>query len=257
MSKEKDVVCPSGLSGRVRGLKGREFKLLSDRKQVKSGAAYQGILEGCWLTTDDDGQIYEFGGDRPKWGDVLIGDRMFLFIQIRLASYPGEDYDFRITCDGCGEPINWSVDLAKLPVQQLPAESAELFKNGNRFPFKIGEHQGHFKLMTGKDERRTAKLIKPNEVDFIGLLKERILDLDGKEGSHDIEKILEDLDADEHRDLLDTFDLADCGVETSFDVICSECGDHQEVELPFDRSFFMPGKERTARRRDRSSSFRG
>ena len=39
------------------------------------------------------------------------------------------------------------------------------------------------------------------------------------------------------------------------EVECPECFNAQEVELPFDRTFFMPGKERTARRRDRSASF--
>jgi hypothetical protein len=46
-------------------------------------------------------------------------------------------------------------------------------------------------------------------------------------------------------------------VDTAIEVECPECFTVQEVELPFDRGFFLPGKARTARRRDRSSSSLG
>ena len=55
--------------------------------------------------------------------------------------------------------------------------------------------------------------------------------------------------------LVDEFDRVDCGVDTAIEIECPECFATQDVELPFDRTFFMPGKERTARRRDRSTSF--
>jgi hypothetical protein len=57
--------------------------------------------------------------------------------------------------------------------------------------------------------------------------------------------------------LLDEFDRVDCGVDTTVEIECPECFVTQEVDLPFDRTFFMPAKERTTRRRDRSTSFRG
>jgi len=46
-------------------------------------------------------------------------------------------------------------------------------------------------------------------------------------------------------------------VDTTVEIECPECFASQEIDLPFDRTFFMPAKERTARRRDRSTSFRG
>jgi len=57
--------------------------------------------------------------------------------------------------------------------------------------------------------------------------------------------------------LVDEFDRVDCGVDTTLEIECPECFATQEVDLPFDRTFFMPGRERTARRRDRSTSFPG
>ena len=57
--------------------------------------------------------------------------------------------------------------------------------------------------------------------------------------------------------LVDEFDRVDCGVDTGIEIECPECFATQEVDLPFDRTFFMPGKERAARRRGRTSSFQG
>ena len=55
--------------------------------------------------------------------------------------------------------------------------------------------------------------------------------------------------------LVDEFDRVDCGVDTTIEVECPECFAVQEVELPFEKTFFMPGKARTSRRRNRSASF--
>jgi hypothetical protein len=70
-------------------------------------------------------------------------------------------------------------------------------------------------------------------------------------------RFIEELSLRDADFLVDEFDRVDYGVDTAIEVECAECFGTQEVDLPFDRSFFMPGKERTARRRDRSSSFRG
>jgi hypothetical protein len=40
--------------------------------------------------------------------------------------------------------------------------------------------------------------------------------------------------------LLDSFDEADGGVETSIEVECPACGGVQDVQLPFERGFFLP-----------------
>ena len=49
-------------------------------------------------------------------------------------------------------------------------------------------------------------------------------------------------------------DRVDCGVDTTIEVECPECREAQDVDLPFDSAFFLPGKERTARRKARSAS---
>ena len=56
--------------------------------------------------------------------------------------------------------------------------------------------------------------------------------------------------------LVDEFDRVDCGVDTAIEIECPDCYGLQEIELPFDQGFFMPGKGRTARRRGHTNSSR-
>ncbi|MEK7717126.1 MAG: hypothetical protein AAB322_05170, partial [Pseudomonadota bacterium] len=59
------IVCPSGLAGEVRGLKGKEGKLLADRAAAKAGSTFENLLSGCWLTTTEPG-IYEVADGAPR-----------------------------------------------------------------------------------------------------------------------------------------------------------------------------------------------
>jgi len=45
------INCPSGLSGRIRGMKVREERTLSDRKLAKSGGQVDKLLAVCWEET--------------------------------------------------------------------------------------------------------------------------------------------------------------------------------------------------------------
>jgi hypothetical protein len=88
------------------------------------------------------------------------------------------------------------------------------------------------------------------------MLAFRVVEVEGVDAK-DRRRFIEDLTMRDADFLVDEFDRVDCGVDTTIEIECPECFATQEVDLPFDRTFFMPGKERTARRRDRSTSFRG
>ncbi len=90
------ITCPSGLSGRLRGMKVREEKILVDRKLAKSGTQLDELLGACWEETLDAGP-YTFEGPRPDWGVVLQGDRFYALLQLRANTY-GADNSFAETC---------------------------------------------------------------------------------------------------------------------------------------------------------------
>lgn len=250
------ITCPSGLSGRVRGMKVREERVLADRKLAKSGGQLDELLGSCWEETTDPGP-YSFP-DRPiDWGAVLQGDRFFTLLMIRALTY-GPGYAFGISCrkDACRARIEWEVDLTKLPVRALSPESRAAFVAGNRFETTLPDagKRVAFKLLTGDDERKLPALQRsaPDRL-LSAVLAYRVLDIAGVDAKEK-RQFIEDLTLRDADFLVDEFDRVDCGVDTTIEVECPECRETQEVELPFDSAFFLPGKERTARRKARSTS---
>ena len=249
------ITCPSGLHGRIRGMKVREERILSDRKLAKRGGQVDQLLKACWEETLDPGP-YDFG-EEIDWGKVLQGDRFFALLKVRSQTY-GADYAFGVTCQNgaCRERIEWELDLSDLPVRAFSEESREAFLNGNRFKTTLPEAgvKVWFRLLTGSDERKLPALRKrAGEQLLSAMLNFRVSEVEGVE-ARDKRRFLEELSMNDADFLVDEFDRVDCGVDTTIEVECPECFEVQEVELPFDRGFFMPGKGRRARRRDRSIS---
>jgi len=236
-------------------MKVREERVLADRKLAKSGGQLDELLTSCWEETTEPGP-YAFAG-RPDWGGVLQGDRFFTLLMIRALTY-GPEYAFAVSCrnDACRARIEWEVDLTKLPVRSLSQESRAAFIAGNRFETTLpdaGKRVG-FKLLTGDDERKLPGLQRsaPDRL-LSSVLAYRVLDIEGVDPK-DKRQFLEDLTLRDADFLVDEFDRVDCGVDTTIEVECPECQETQEVDLPFDSAFFLPGKERTARRKARSAS---
>jgi hypothetical protein len=251
------ITCPSGLTGRIRGMKVREERILSDRKLAKSGGQVDQLLTACWEETLDPGP-YDFGESDIDWGKVLQGDRFYALLQVRAQTY-GPDYHFAVACqnDACRQRIDWEFDLNDLPVRALSDESRAAFIGDNRFEATLPDAgvKVWFRLLTGEDERKLPALRRrAGEQLLSAMLAFRVSEVEGV-APRDKKAFLEDLTLRDADFLVDEFDRVDCGVDTTIEVECPECFSVQEVELPFDRTFFMPGKERTARRRDRSVSF--
>ncbi|MBM4776232.1 MAG: hypothetical protein GQE15_00895 [Archangiaceae bacterium] len=248
------VTCPSGLSGRVRGLQVREERVLANRALAESGGQLDELLRSCWSETVD-AALYAFGDNPVDWGAVLQGDRFFALLMIRTRTY-GPDYGFGASCRNCRARIEWDVDLTKLPVRPLSAEGRAAFLAGNRFETTLPDagKRVWFKLLTGDDERKLPALQRaaPDRL-LSAVLAYRVLDVEGVDPK-DKRAFLEDLTLRDADFLVDEFDRVDCGVDTTIEVECPECREVQDVDLPFDSAFFLPGKERTARRKARSAS---
>lgn len=214
-------------------------------KASKMASLFDKLLDTCWIETTNAGVYPEFDGD---WSRILIGDRLFTLLEIRKATY-GAKYEFDIQCQmtQCRHKIQWEMSLDKLPVQPLSDESKDIFKAGNRFEAAIPSNGKKiwFRLITGADETNAAKPTTVDDDDSGGPLVEallaRVVEIEGVPvGGR--RAFIEDLEMGDFNELIDVFDEADCGVETTFDVQCDECGRIQEVELPFDRDFLLPRK---------------
>lgn len=237
------IVCPSGLTGEIRGLKGKEGKLLADRSAARAGSTFEKLLAGCWVETHDPG-VYVFAEGTPlDWARVLVADRFYTLLQIRSLTF-GDEYAFSVQCKnaGCRERFEWELLLKDLPVRALSDDAKATFRDGNRFETKL-PHDGRrvwFRLMTGADEARAAMALKnARDGALLTALALRIVEI---EGIADKERraFLEEMEMADAAALLDRFEEVDGGVETTLEVECPSCLGVQEVDLPFERGFFLP-----------------
>jgi hypothetical protein len=237
------IVCPSGLSGEIRGLKGKEGKLLADRTAARAGSTFEKLLAGCWLETHDPG-IYDVAEGAPlDWAKVLVADRFYTLLQIRSLTF-GDEYAFSVQCRnaGCRERFEWELSLKDLPVRALSEDAKAAFKDGNRFETKLPRdgRRVWFRLMTGADEARAATALKGGRDGMLlTALALRIVEIEGV-ADRERRAFLEEMEMADAAALLDTFEEVDGGVETTLEVECQSCLGVQEVELPFERGFFLP-----------------
>lgn len=234
------VECPSGLTIVARKLKVAEANILADKQAQQRGATADSLLTSVWEETHDVGP-YNFDASKPpKWEEVLVGDRFYAQVAVRIATH-GAEYDFRVPCSVCKNAINWSTDLSALPKKLLSPEDAEVFRNGNRFEATAPDGRAiTFHLMTGKHERKAQMLYKQSRANRItASLLSRI---DTIEGVQNRQKYFDQLDFTEALDLVDIVDAHDCGLETKFDVECDECFAMSEVLLPLGAEFWSPSR---------------
>lgn len=241
------IICPSGLAGEIRGLKGREMTLLSDRQAARSGMFMDNLLSACWVNTTDPGPYQAREDGTVPWQQVLLGDRFYAMLRMRVATL-GPEYSFKAQCPSsvCRCRFDWEIDLLKdLPVKPLHPNDLIAFKEGNRLegvlPDACGDLAGRkfwFKLLVGADETRFIGM-RGKQASLTQVLLARVAEIEGVP----TEKRREWFDDAEFltlKAILEEMDLRDCGVNTSFDVECPECYQQASIDLPFDKSFFFP-----------------
>ena len=249
------VTLPTSLSGEIREIDIGDENALADRRLVRSGRNVQEIFKNCWLSTADPG-IYRFENGKLDPDQLLQGDSLTLLVELRIESH-GSRYEFDVNCPrrGCGLLIPWELDLREyleINAKKLPDESRIILteKDGifeSVFP-KCGRAY-KFKLLRGKDERRfpvirrkDAKRLSSTLVDLSLLSVEGItnkrafLMLDKYPKDAEERPTLSSSDANWFRRHSDE---VNCGLETSFEVECADCGE-VKVELPFLDEFLLP-----------------
>lgn len=256
---ERDVVCPSGMRGRIRALKVKEEKIWTDPKVLKKGRIFETLAKMCWLEAQDPGP-YKFQNGGVEWENTLQGDPFYLFLQIVGLSY-GDDYPIEIACKACRNPITDTVDLKTLRTQQLSDEARDRFVAG----------EPHTATMEGGKKVLYKNLLTKDEV-IIGRIEEsrditqraastiaRIVAIEGLGSSSpngtvparqlDIIKYCEDMTTGELEDLRIQMEENECGVDTEIELDCEKCFVTQAVDLPFDPMLFSGKKRGSFRKR--------
>lgn len=250
------ITLPTGMTGEIRGMKGREAQALADPGLTRSGRSIEIMLEACFLSVVEPG-VYNFEpGSKPKWTNVYLADRFQALIDIRIATW-GPDYEFGLQCGSCRERYEWEVDLRELPRKLMPEETRAQLKEGpNRFTCDGPDGaEITFKLANGADEASIAKLRRQNGgrwgiVDALAVQVTNVSSIALRDAQQDrpsqkaMRAWLEELDLLPLRALLDAVQAHDGGVETDIETECPYCKWRQDVALPFDGTFFYPKKKK-------------
>lgn len=237
------VTLPSGLSGVLTGLKGKSMRLLGDKQAVRSGVFIDKILSQCWQETIDNGP-YEFK-DKPDWSKVLVGDRMYAAIQVRIKSF-GAAMSFKQQCTErrCRSRFEHSLDLNDLTVRTLSEEDKVAFANGNRLIGQLPDGRSFvFRLNIGVDEIRAIK--QGGSIDPLGVMKARIYEIEGidQKDPRAMNMFFEEEELSVAWEALAEMDRHDCGVETKVAIECPDCREEMDIEIPFGQGFFVPASK--------------
>ena len=254
------IKCPSGLSGEIRKMSGKEGKLIADRRSMKGTFLADSILSGCFIKLEDPGPYGFSPGSLPAWSKVIGADRAYALVQIRALSL-GDEYEFKVQCDneGCRRMYTWSLPLSALPLKPLPDASAEALRAGNEHTCYVGRvtrpanpdagetapvvlttgKKVTFKLPTGADQNKYGPQLQESNDRMLLSIRMKLISIEGVH-ENDLNRFLEDLDYDQFLRLRDDLDDADGGLDIDLTVNCPTCGNSQEMALPFDRDFFFP-----------------
>jgi hypothetical protein len=235
-----EVVCPSGLTGRMRGMKVKDEQLFLDPKLKKAGLALSHLLDACWVETLDSGPYKE----PLNWiSQISSADRTYALIQLRIASY-GEDFDFQVTCESCNHTFGWGINLNDLDTIPTSEAGRKCLTSGQ--PIEHTLSCGEIvktKLSTGADESYIQNLGPKDRTRFLTLhLARRIVEINKKTLWHDIISEVEELPSRYAGELWNSIDEHEGGVDTSFMVECPKCDREQKVQLPFTAAFFSNRK---------------
>jgi phage FluMu protein Com len=238
----QSIVCPSGLSGVVRGLKVKDEQLFANKELARSGGVISKVISSCWEETLDPGP-YDRLAITKNFSHIAAADRMFALIQVRILSY-GNDYDFSVVCKSCGYRYMWYIDLSQLDFIPMAESGINQLKTGA--PVHVpGVPSGasiDIRVATGLDEEFLAEQNIDEELTLTYNLARKIVQIDGKTDWLDILHAVEELPAKDADYLWDFADDMEGGLDTMFDVKCPKCKEIQRVILPFEASFFTSRK---------------
>lgn len=260
MTKEMELDCPSGFRVRLRGIKGKDLDGLRDKRRIMTGEAFSRLLDDCTLEILDPGP-YGSATTAPvpkwSWKQALIGDRVRGLLGLRSVT-SGKLFTFRARCSNtmCRAWIDWEIDLLDMQLRRLPEQSREAFVGGNRFETQLGDDVVVFHLSTGEDQARAVRQREkleaaqkrqrergeaPADGQALMGLAARIVEVRrAGERLPDVLAYLGELDLADVTNLVMAMDAVDCGVETTLDIVCEQCGEVSTTELPLDANFFRP-----------------
>lgn len=186
--------------------------------------------------------------------ELVLGDRMFLLLQIRAVSY-GREYEYPFKCDECTKKSYGLIDLDNMPLRHPKDDNKE---DPSKFVVKLpvlGNELG-LRLLIGRDEESIQRYVQQmtartrgrgSDVEYIYRLARRIDTIDGQQvGIREAMEFVETIKGEDSLHLRDEISDHDVGPELEVEPTCSHCGfPNGPFAMPFDSEFFRPRRRRS------------
>lgn len=220
----------------LRAMTAKDENILHSPSYVQSGFAFVKVVQSC-ITPPVNIDV----------ADMLVGDANILLFMLRILSYGNEYKASGVECPECKQKFDYEFNLTKgSSTRELTVEPCR--PNENRFSFKLPQtgYPVEFMLETRTINNEIDAIIKKlkknhSEQAVTTRLKSLILSVDGREDKKLIAEFV-----DEHLTSKDSLALRNYmnsiapRLDLKQTIICPECGESVEVDIPLDYTFLYP-----------------
>lgn len=236
----KGVFYPGGKSTvKIKYLTAEEDDILYSPDLIKSGRVLDVLLDKAVMDRDL----------RPE--DMLSGDRNFLLIEMRKTGLGSDYVPGEIMCPSCGQVHTPTIDLDKLsakPLEIMPDANGEY-----DVMLPIIKANIKFRLLTGKDEKRLAKLSEGNSAKGAGGIKVpklitekyvmQIMEVNGNRDKLHIKKFISIMPMKDSMFFREYLRRIEPGLDLSYEFECPSCGHLDSRDIPITPKLFYPDLE--------------
>ena len=223
----------------IRFMTAKDEDILTNQSLIKKGVAIDRFVQSIILD------------EHINVADLVIGDKNAIIIAARASAY-GVAYEAVVGCSKCGTENEMVFDLNKTSFSGLDIpEGLEIQKLDNGYFTTImpkSQLEVTFRVFTSVDEKYlTTYLVDNFESEDRSItteqLKRMIVMIRDVKEPEVIEMVIDRLTSIDVRHLKICLRAMTPNVEIKETLVCKECGNEQEVQIPFGIDFFWPDRE--------------
>ena len=223
----------------IRFMTAKDEDILTNQSLIKKGVAIDRFVQSIILD------------EHINVDDLVIGDKNAIIIAARASAY-GVAYEAVVGCSKCGTENEMVFDLNKTSFSGLDIpEGLEIQKLDNGYFTTImpkSQLEVTFRVFTSVDEKYlTTYLVDNFESEDRSItteqLKRMIVMIRDVKEPEVIEMVIDRLTSIDVRHLKICLRAMTPNVEIKETLVCKECGNEQEVQIPFGIDFFWPDRE--------------
>ena len=239
----EEVELPSGGAFYANGKKTVTIKYLTAEEDdilyspdlIKSGKVLDVLLDKAVIDKDL----------RPE--SMLSGDRNYLLVEIRKTGFGNDYVPGEIQCPSCGQVHEPTINLSKLkskPLEIMPDSDGEYEVELPLMKMRI-----RFRLLTGTDEKRLAKLSevksgKSGGIRVSKLVTEKyimqIMEVNGNRDKLYIKKFIAAMPMKDSGFFREYVRRIEPGLDLSYEFECPVCGELDIKDIPITPKLFYP-----------------